>query len=79
MFSSILWMLALTGPNSTTCSQIFEMKRPSEVPPVVESSVATPPCVADRLRERVAERSRRGQERLAAERPGDLVADAVAA
>ncbi len=37
--SSILWIVAFSGPNSTTCGQIFEMKRPSEVPPVVESSV----------------------------------------
>ena len=35
-------MLALTGPNSTTSLQILEMKRPSDVPPVVESSVSTP-------------------------------------
>ena len=40
--SSILWIVALTGPNSTTCGQILPMKRPSDVPPVVESVVATP-------------------------------------
>ena len=38
-------MLALTGPNSTTWSQILEMKRPSDVPPVVDSSVSTPAWV----------------------------------
>ncbi len=35
-------MLALRGPNSTTCGQISAMKRPSEVPPVVDSSGVTP-------------------------------------
>ena len=42
MCSSILWMLALTGPNSTTWSQMRAMKRPSDVPPVVDSSVSMP-------------------------------------
>src|SRR5205814_3430167 len=40
--SSILWIVAFTGPNSTTCGQIFAMKRPSEVPPVVDSCVDKP-------------------------------------
>jgi hypothetical protein len=40
--SSILWMVAFTGPNSTTWGQMREMKRPSLVPPVVDSSVCTP-------------------------------------
>ena len=35
MCSSILWMLALGGPNSITWGQMRAMKRPSEVPPVV--------------------------------------------
>jgi hypothetical protein len=30
-------MLALTGPHSTTSLQMREMKRPSDVPPVVDS------------------------------------------
>ncbi len=77
MCSSILWMLALTGPNSTTCLQIREMKRPSEVPPVVESSVRDAALLADRLRQRVAQLAGRGEERLAAERPGDVVVDVV--
>jgi hypothetical protein len=47
--SSILWMLALIGPNSITCGQMREMKRPSLVPPVVESSVSSPVSAADRL------------------------------
>ena len=38
MRSSILWIVALTGPNSMTCGHQVEMKRPSDVPPVVESS-----------------------------------------
>jgi hypothetical protein len=29
-------------PNSITCGQICAIKRPSEVPPVVDSSVSTP-------------------------------------
>ncbi len=35
MHSSILWLVALTGPISSICLQISAMKRPSEVPPVV--------------------------------------------
>ena len=41
--SSILWLVALTGPISSNWSQISVMKRPSEVPPVVDSSVSMPP------------------------------------
>ena len=37
--SSILWMVALTGPISMTWGQICAMKRPSEVPPVVDNSL----------------------------------------
>ena len=40
--SSILWMVALMGPNSMTCGQMREMKRPSLVPPEVDSSVSIP-------------------------------------
>ena len=40
--SSILWMLPFGGPNSITCGQICEMKRPSDVPPVVDSYVSMP-------------------------------------
>ena len=40
MFSSILWMLSLTGPTSTTCAPVGAMKRPSEVPPAVDNSVS---------------------------------------
>ena len=35
-------MLALIGPNSTTCGQMRAMKRPSEVPPVVDSTGVRP-------------------------------------
>ena len=42
MCSSILWMLALTGPSSITCLQILAMKRASLVPPLVDSSVSMP-------------------------------------
>ena len=70
--SSILWMLALTGPNSITCGQIFAMKRPSEVPPVVESSAAMPACSRIASASASPSAARGGEERLAAERPGDL-------
>ena len=36
-YSLTLWMLALTTPSSTTCAPRGAMKRPSEVPPPVES------------------------------------------
>ena len=39
--SSTWWIVALIGPNSTTCGQMRAMKRPSEVPPVVDSSGST--------------------------------------
>ena len=35
-------MVALIGPNSTTCGQMRAMKRPSEVPPLVDSSGGVP-------------------------------------
>ncbi len=54
--SSILWMLALSGPNSTTCGQIFAMKRPSQVPPVVDSTGVDAGLGADRRAERLAQR-----------------------
>ena len=38
--SSILWLVALSGPNSTTSLQILAIKRPSLVPPVVERTVS---------------------------------------
>jgi hypothetical protein len=76
--SSILWMVALTGPNSITCGQMREMKRPSLVPPVVDSSVSTP--VSARMACRTARHqfAGRGEEGLAADRPGQLVVEAVA-
>ena len=37
-----LWMVALTGPNSTSSLATRLMKRPSEVPPVVDSSAWWP-------------------------------------
>src|SRR5688572_25889365 len=42
MCSSILWIDAFGGPNSITCEQNVEMKRPSDVPPVVEMSGLRP-------------------------------------
>ena len=44
--SFILWIEALIGPNSTTCLQIFAIKRPSDVPPVVET-YAVMPVISD--------------------------------
>ena len=40
-------MVAFTGPSSTTSSQMSAMKRPSDVPPVQESSGSTPGDVPD--------------------------------
>ena len=51
-FSSTLWMVALVGPSSITCGQTWAMKRPSLVPPVVESSVLRP--VSSRIASRTA-------------------------
>ena len=47
LHSSIWWMVALRTPSSTTSGDLFStfkvaIKRPSEVPPVVESSVSVP-------------------------------------
>ncbi len=74
--SSTLWMLALTGPNSITCGQMA-MKRPSEVPPVVDSRAR---CRSRRgwPAQRLAQRARRREEGLAAQRPGQLVLEAMA-
>ena len=36
------WIEALTGPSSTISRQMSAMKRPSDVPPVQESSGAIP-------------------------------------
>ncbi|CWN04372.1 Uncharacterised protein [Neisseria meningitidis] len=41
-FSLIWWMVALDGPNSMSSFAMALMKRPSEVPPVVDNSVSTP-------------------------------------
>jgi hypothetical protein len=40
--SSSLWIVALTGPSSTTSGQMSAMKRPSDVPPVHDSSGTRP-------------------------------------
>ncbi len=72
-------MLSLTGPNSISSLQIFLMKRPSEVPPEVESVQAMPACSRIDVGQRVAELAGRGEEGLAAERPGDVEAQAVLA
>ena len=40
--SSMPWIDALTGPNSITSRDSVARKRPSEVPPLVESAGATP-------------------------------------
>ena len=55
------------------------MNRPSEVPPVVDSSVSIPADLLDRLRDRLDQASTRRQERHAGQRPFDRVLDAVLA
>ena len=75
--SSILWMLALTGPNSITCGQMREMKRPSLVPPVVDSSVSMPVSARIASWIGVDQLARRGEERQAADHPVQLVVQPV--
>ena len=50
--SFTLWIERFTGPNSTTSGQISTMKRPSEVPPVVETSGRHAGHLLHRARER---------------------------
>jgi hypothetical protein len=59
-------MLALSGPISMTCVQISAMKRPSDVPPLVDSSAWYAGLGANRLQRRVDQRAVAGQEGLAA-------------
>ena len=78
MCSSILWMLALTGPSSITCLQILAMKRASLVPPLVDSSVVDAGLVADGLPARRSTSSPGvRQEGQAADGPGQRVVEAV--
>ena len=77
MCSLILWMLALTGPNSITSGQISTMKRPSEVPPVVDSSASWPVCRLPTSAHGLRQLAALAEERLAAQHPGDRVVEAV--
>ena len=62
------------GPNSTTCGQMLAMKRPSEVPPVVDSSGVDAGFARGWRRVSAsAQAAGRGEEGLAAQRPGQLV------
>ncbi len=70
--SLTLWMVALHGPNSITCGQILAMKRPSEVPPVVESSVFTPVSAAMAAASASVSVTARREEGLAAQLPRQL-------
>ena len=75
--SSSLWIVALTGPSSTTSRQMSAMKRPSEVPPVHESSGVHAGDLADRRLGDVDQPAARRQERLAGAGPRELVVEAV--
>jgi hypothetical protein len=75
--SSILWMVALGGPSSITWGQIWAMKRPSLVPPVVDSSVHAG-FGADGGLHRVHQVARRGEEGQAAQRPVQVVVQPMA-
>ena len=71
--------LALITPSSTTCAPSGAMKRPSEVPPPVESFGRVPVTAAHRRADRIRKRARRRVERLARDVPLERVAHAVLA
>ncbi len=75
--SSIMWIVALTGPSSTISRQMSAMNRPSDVPPVHESSGVIPATSRDRRRDGRDERPRRRQEGLAGAGPVDRVVEAM--
>ena len=72
-----LWIDALTGPSSTISPQMSAMKRPSDVPPVQESSGAMPVTASHRFRRDVDQPAARGEERRAEAGPGEIVVEAV--
>ena len=72
-------MVALTGPSSTTSRQMSAMKRPSDVPPVHESSGVDAARRLDGLADDLDEPAARGEEGLAPARPLDFVVEAVLA
>ena len=75
--SSIPWIDALSGPNSTTLARDVARKRPSDVPPLVESAGVTPVTRRDGGAQRIDQPPARREERRAGQRPLQLVVDAV--
>ena len=76
--SSILWIESLSGPNSTTSRARRARKRPSDVPPLVESAGSHARHRLHGCGHRVHQRAARRQERLADQRPLQVVAQAMA-
>ncbi len=70
-------MLPFGGPNSTTCSQMRAINRPSEVPPVVDSSVRTPVSSRMACSSAFEQRAARREERQAADAPREIVVQRV--
>ncbi len=75
--SFTLWMVALVTPSSTTCAPMVAMKRPSEVPPPVDSFGAWPVTFSTAFAHAIRQRARRRVERLARHVPLDGVAHAM--
>ena len=69
--SPTLCMVALGRPKSTT-GQSWMRKRPSDVPPLVDSSGVEAGLLLDRGDDDVVERAGRGQERFAGDARADL-------
>ena len=66
-------MVAFSGPSSITCGQMSAMKRPSEVPPLVESSVVDTLHLLDGGADRIHQIAARREVGLAGEFPFQIV------
>ena len=75
--SSTLWIVAFTTPTSTTCAPVGAMKRPSEVPPVVEAAARPPGHLAHGAQHQLRECAGRGEERLPRDEPLERVVEAM--
>jgi hypothetical protein len=75
--SSILWMVLLIGPNSTTSRLMSAMKRPSEVPPVVDACGVMPTVSRMASARASTSRALRRQEGFGAQFPDDFVVEAI--
>ncbi len=75
--SSMPWMVALLGPNSTSSDEMPARKRPSEVPPAVDSCRRDPGDRRDRLAQRLHQSTARREKRQASEHPLYVSVDVV--